>query len=213
MYSSSEFLWVSDSQGQSVDWFLCGACFSRGHFKTDLQSCEKYIGNLLNFTGNLNLKKKFKVAFWLFLKRQLQNLILLWEDWLPGCSLSISFPFTQIPKFPKILSLKSQGWQSFEAIVVSFLLHIPLMCCLWLQLLLNLHNFSHMFCMIVWKVFFLTFWGFQALNIVQMITLQKQNKVPVDILAFTFVWIKLNPHFLPNSLHGKPCFNENLDLK
>ena len=36
-----------------------------------LQSCGKYIGNLPGSTENLDLEKKFNIAFWLFLTRKL----------------------------------------------------------------------------------------------------------------------------------------------
>ena len=35
----------------------------------ELQSCAKYVGDLLGFTENLDLKQKFNGAFWLISTR------------------------------------------------------------------------------------------------------------------------------------------------
>ena len=44
------------------------------------------------------------------------------EDWVLGCNLWCSFPFTLNPEFPKVLSLKSSSRQLLEAMVVQFLI-------------------------------------------------------------------------------------------
>ena len=85
--------------------------------KGGLQSFAKYIWNLLGFTENLDLKWKFNVGFGLFWTRKLLNLI-----------------------------FSEKTGNCLRHLLCSFSLYIPIMFRLWLQLFLNLRNFSNAFC-------------------------------------------------------------------
>ena len=66
-------------------------------------------------------------------------------DWVLGCNLGFSFFSTRISQVPGILSLKFYCPQLLKAIVVQLVIVYYVMLCLWLQLFLNLRNFSDIF--------------------------------------------------------------------
>ena len=66
-------------------------------------------------------------------------------DWVLGCNLLFSFFSTRISQVPGILSLKFYCPQLLKGIVVQLLIVYYVMLCLWLQLFLNLRNFSDIF--------------------------------------------------------------------